>query len=250
MSADVMSSVGVRPPALTELLGVGEDLQGDLDQRVVGATELGITDAEDHVGPLEDLLRVALRDAHHRADDLEREGTREGLDEVGRAIGVLGDHPVDEVGGDVLDLLLDRRDVLGREPLRHDRAEPEVLGVVHRDHRSEELAEFLVEIADVDPAAARTEQLRIAAGVPDVVVAGDGVVPRAGGQRRVLEGSFGIERKSGCVSDQPEPVGPLVAVTGPEVPTRDVGQSFGRVNVGSRGHRSVGHASSVRAPVT
>ena len=36
--------------------------------------DVGVAEAEDHVGPVEDPLVVLLGDAHHVADDLQRQG--------------------------------------------------------------------------------------------------------------------------------------------------------------------------------
>ena len=158
--------------------------------------ELGVAGAEDHVRPVEDLCGVGVGDAHHLADDLERERCGERLDEVGRAAGVLVEHAIDELCRLALDVLLDLGDLLRGEALGDDRSQPEVLGVVHRDHRAEELVELLGEVADLEPPAG-AEQLGMAAGVPDVVVSGHGVVPGAGRKRRVLEHALGVERETG-----------------------------------------------------
>ena len=67
----------------------------------------------------------------------------------------------------------------GREPPGHDAAHAGVAGVVHVDHRPEELDELGRQVGDVG-ALARAEQLGVPAGLDDVGVPGDGVVGRLG----------------------------------------------------------------------
>ena len=58
-------------------------------------------------------------------------------------------------------------------------------GVVHRDHRPEELVELLGQVGDVDTLA-RLEQLGVPRCLDDVGVLGDGVVAGARGQELVV----------------------------------------------------------------
>ena len=82
---------------------------------------------------------VALGHAHHVADDLEREPGRHFGDEVALAF---VPHRGDEVVGHLLDVVLDGSHHAGVEGGRDDPAQPGVAGVVHVDHRPEELEEL------------------------------------------------------------------------------------------------------------
>ena len=141
-----------------------------------------------------------------------------------------------------LHLLLDSTDVLGREALRHDRTEAEVLGVVHRDHRAEELAQLGVEVADVHPTASRAEQLGVAARVPHVIVAGDRVVAGPGWERGVFERALRVERQAGGGAQLRPCRGPCRTVAGPERSSRRcrAGPVAGRrVTTSAGSHRSL-----------
>ena len=91
-----------------------------------------------------------------------------------------------------------RCDLFRREALRDDRAESEVLRIVHVDHRAEELVHLLWKVADVRPLSG-AEERRVAADVPDVLVAGKGVVARPGRKRGFLDLSLGeVAAGPGC----------------------------------------------------
>ena len=62
-----------------------------------GEIVLGLELTEDHVGPAEDSLLVLLRDAHHRADDLQRQRGRDLADDVAATVGMALDHPLHDV---------------------------------------------------------------------------------------------------------------------------------------------------------
>ena len=143
--------------------------------------ELGVPLAQDDVRHVEDELVLALGDAHHVADDLHRQPRGTGRHEV--AARALLAEPLDDLLGRHLDVLHVPLQHPRGEPGRHQFAQAGVAGVVHRDHRAEELVEFLGQIGDVD-ALARLEQLRVAAGLDDVGVLGDG--PVAGARRQVF----------------------------------------------------------------
>ncbi len=229
---DVIGRMGA--PVLSEGLGVGEDLEGDLHESLVGATELGVARAEDGVGPVEDPLVVLRGDAHHRADDLEGERSGELLDEVGRTRWVALDHPIEDLGGLGAHRRLEFGDVTGGEALRDDRSEPEVLRIVHVDHRPVELVELLWEVDDVR-ALARAEELGVATGLPDVVVSGDRVVAGSGREGGSLEESLGVLGKARCRAELGEARLALVARGCPELHRRDVRQAHGWVE-GDLGH--------------
>ena len=68
--------------------------------RVLVAHELGVAAAEDDVGGVEHRAELAAGDAHHVADDQQRERLREHLDEVDLALLA---EVVDHLGADRLD---------------------------------------------------------------------------------------------------------------------------------------------------
>ncbi len=229
---DVMSSLRVGPAVLAERLGVHEHLERVRHQVLERADELGVADAEDRVRPLEDLRVVLGRDAHHVADDLEGQGGGDVLDEVALLVGELLEQAVDDLGGLDAHVVLDAADLLGREALRHDRAEAEVLRVVHVDHRAEELVHLLGEIADVR-ALARAEQLGVAADLPDVLVAASGRSSRdRGGNGESSISASSKKGEAGRVAHRLERPVAVVARCDPEgdvgeveVAERDIGES-------------------------
>ena len=91
---DVVLRVGAT--VLPERLGVHEHLEGVRHEIFERAAELGIADAEDRVGPLEDPGVVLGRDAHHVADDLEGQRRGDVLDEVALLVGELLEQAVDD----------------------------------------------------------------------------------------------------------------------------------------------------------
>ena len=67
---------------------------------VLAAEHVGVAGAEDHVRGVEHGVELAAGDAHHVADDQQRERLRERLDEVDLALLA---HVVDDLGADRLD---------------------------------------------------------------------------------------------------------------------------------------------------
>ncbi len=216
---DVVARVG--PTVLAELLGVHEHLHQHAHQLLERADVLGVADTEDHVGPLKDLGFVLGRDAHHLADDLEGERCGDLLDEVAFAIRELLDQPIDDRGRLRADVSLDLGDLPRREPLGDDAAQAEVARVVHGDHRADELVHLLGNVADVDAAAA-DEHLRVAAGGPHVVVAGDGPVAGALRQRAALVQPLVEEDEFVSVPQCPERGMPVVARRDPELRVAEI----------------------------
>ena len=174
----------VRLAVLAERLGVHEHLERLAHQVVEARRELGVAGAQDRVRPPEHPCVVLGRDAHHVADDLQRQGRRDVFDEVARLVGEVVEQTVDHLVGLGANRVLDGSDLPGREALRHDRPQPEMTRIVHVDHRAEELVHLLGLVTDVG-AHARTEQLSVAADVPDVVVAGQCPVTVAHRERQV-----------------------------------------------------------------
>ena len=78
----------------------------------------------------------------------------------------------------------------GVKPFDTIEREPEVLRVVHADHRAEELVHLLRVVADVRAALAGAEQFRVAADVPDVVVPGHCPVARPDRERQIGDLAF------------------------------------------------------------
>ena len=113
-----------------------------------------------------------------------------------------------------------RADLLRREALRHDRAQTEVLRIVHVDHRAEELVHLLREIADVR-ALPGAEQRGVAAHGPDVLVAGERVVTGARREREALDHTLVVELQAGRVAERLEGAFAERSVGGPEL---EVGQ--------------------------
>ena len=142
---------------------------------------------------------------------LQREPGRHLGDEVALA---LGPHRGDEVVGDLLDVVLDGAHHAGVEGGRHDPAQPGMAGVVHVDHRPEELEELGGHVEDGGARLARAEQLGVPADLDHVGVTGDGVVARARGDGDdrlhldlgVLEegdGALGAQRGEGRLTHRP-----------------------------------------------
>jgi hypothetical protein len=97
---------------------------------------VGIGRTENDVAAVEDVAVLVGGDAHHVADDLQRQRRRDLADEVA-APGV--DHAVDDVGGRPIDRRFGPAQHAGREAARHDAPQPRVTRIVHGDHRAEEL---------------------------------------------------------------------------------------------------------------
>ena len=164
-----------------EVLGGAQQGAHDAGLGLVGDV-LGVAEAEDHVGAVEDELLLAARDAHHVDDDPQRQGGGHVGDEV--ALAALDDL-VDDLRRDRLDVTLHLVELAGREPPGDDPPHPGVLGVVHVDHRAEELEELRGHVGDVG-ARPGAEQRRALRRLDDVGVAGQRVVAgtRAGTSRR------------------------------------------------------------------
>ena len=76
---------------------VGADLVRHLLEH--GVVVVGLELAEDHVRPAEDAVLVLLRDAHHRADDLQRQRRGDLPYDVATPVGMALHHPADDVLG-------------------------------------------------------------------------------------------------------------------------------------------------------
>ena len=161
----------------------------------VGSEILGITGSRkrvggdgDHVGGAQDRGEVRRADAHHAADDLEREPCRHLDHEVASA---LCRHAIDDLVGHQLDLFLDALDHAGAEGGRDDPAQLGVARIVGVDHGAEVLQELFGHIGDTGGALARLVDLGMPAHLGHVGVAGHGAVARPLGHE---EGKLGNDR--------------------------------------------------------
>src|SRR5262249_47589450 len=148
---------------------------------------------------------VVAWDAHHLADDLKRQRSSEGLHEVASAIRVTLDRFVHKRPCLVADVLLDLSHHPGRKTLLDDTPEPCMPRIVHVDHRAEELADLVREVRDIGALAA-AEHIRPAAGLDDVLVAGQRPVARALGESwelSLLEEAHRRRLAQGCEGGLP-----------------------------------------------
>ena len=175
-SAEVRSSVGFRrrasPSSWTSWASSDPAVSRAVTMSAPGGHVLGVTGAQDHVGVLEHELVLAVGDAHHLADDPQRQGGGDIGDEVDP---LPFDELVHDLGRGAAHVVLDLLEHPGGEAAGHDAAQAGVARIVHVDHRPEELAERLGQVPDVRPLA-RAERLRALGGLEDVGVAAQGVV--------------------------------------------------------------------------
>ncbi len=161
---------------LREFLSGREDRGGGDHRVVLGRHVLRVGEPEDDVRPVEDESLLRARDAHQIDDDAQGKKSGDLGDEV--ALALSGD-ALDDLGRDAFDVVLERRQFLGREAGRHDAAQPRVAWIVHVDHRAEELEKVGGKIRDVGPPT-RAEVVRTMAHLGDVGVARQGPVPGPG----------------------------------------------------------------------
>ena len=90
----VFSRVG--PAVLGQRCRVGADVHRDLDELVEVGGQVGIAEAKDDVGPVEDPVVVLFGNAHHVADDLQGQRAGQLRDQLAVAVGVLLDHRRDQ----------------------------------------------------------------------------------------------------------------------------------------------------------
>ena len=113
----------------------------ELEHRLVHVIgeELRVGPGQDDVAVGQDHVVLVAGDAHHVADDLERQLGRDVRHEVARP----GGHQVvDDRGGHTLYILFELGDQAGAERPGHDPAQPGVPRVVHVDHGTEVLIEL------------------------------------------------------------------------------------------------------------
>ena len=63
-----------------------------LEELVEVGGDVGIAEAQNDVGPVEDPLMVVFGDAHHVADDLQRQGAGQVSDDLALAVGMVLHH--------------------------------------------------------------------------------------------------------------------------------------------------------------
>ena len=110
----------VGPAILGKRGGIGADIDGDLHEFFVVGREIRVSEAEDDVGPVEDLLMVIIRDAHHVADHLEGQRSGQFGHQFAPAVGVVGDQFRNQLAGAIANRFLGSRDHLRREGTAHD----------------------------------------------------------------------------------------------------------------------------------
>ena len=183
---DVVAGVG--QPVLAELLGVLPQLPSGLERPLDRAAVLRIGAAQHDVRAGEDEVLVRFGNAHHLADDVERKTGGDLLDEVDLP---LRRHLIDELGGEVADVVRELVDRARREAAVHDEPQLGVARRVHVDHRAEQLVHLGGEVGHVG-ALSRDEEVGVAAGEHHVVVLDQR--PVAGTGRHHLEARLGVER--------------------------------------------------------
>ena len=165
-SGQIIAWVG--PAILGQCGGVCADIDGDLHELLEVGAEVRVAETKDDVGPVEDRLVILLRNPHHVADHLQRKRSGEFGHEFAVTVGMVGDQILHQSAGTVADGLLDAGHHFGGERAAHDIAQPGVARIVHGDHRPEVLGHLWRLVGDGD-VRDRTEDIRVPAGVVDVV---------------------------------------------------------------------------------
>ena len=160
---------GPRPPFLGQVHAVLREFDDCLDHHVEITGRLVVSGSQNHRRPVEDLLFVLLRDAHHVADDLQRQRTGYLVDEVGVRVAMVGGHVRHEPARAVVHTVLDASHDLGREGTVDHLAQPKVTRVVKADHRAHELRDLSGHVVERRARRDRAEDLGVTAGMVDVV---------------------------------------------------------------------------------
>ena len=175
--------------------------------------------AENNVGAREHRVVFGLRNAHHVADNFQREAGRHVGHKVSAA---LGDHFVDDFAGGDDHLILDRFEHPRREGRRHDLAQAGMAGIVHIDHRAKEVIHEVREVGDRRGSFTRAELLGILRDLDDVVVFRDGEIPRANRNQLTLNFRLGKKRERLLRPQPVERTLPLGQRPGPKLKIRQV----------------------------
>ena len=159
-------------PQIGELV----DERGELESRsehgghrIPAPEHIGVAGSEDDVGRVEHGVEFAAGDAHHVADDEERERLRERFDEIDLAAFA---HLVDDLGADRLDRVEHALELFGGEGASDDSPLARVPRVVHADERPEELHRVGGHVGDRHGTPARAEVLRPTADLDHLRVPG------------------------------------------------------------------------------
>ena len=158
----------IGPPVLGHGRRIGAEIHRRLGEFLDIVGDVGIAGTEDHVRPVKYLLLVLLGNADHVADDLQRQWSGKLGNQFPFAVGMRGDHRVDEPTCAIAHRCLGTGDHLRRERSADDVAQPLMPRVVERDHRSEELRDFGREVVDPD-VGIRAVDVRMTAGEVDIV---------------------------------------------------------------------------------
>ena len=100
--------------------GVGTHIHRHRDELVEIGRDVGVSEPQDHIRPVEDILMVFLGDAHHVADDLQRQRTGQFGDDVARAVRMVGDHRRDQLMGALTNRVLGAGHHPWRKRAAHD----------------------------------------------------------------------------------------------------------------------------------
>ena len=212
-SGDVVA--GIALAGFGQGQAVLEQFHTGVDQITDGGNVLGVPEPQDDIGKFEHALFVGLGNAHHVADDLKRQGSSDIADHV--ALAAFGDG-VHDGGGSRPHGVVESGNPFGRESSRDQAADLGVSRGVHVDDGSQELRQFVGDIANVGAAASRCEQLGVTAHVGDVGMAGHRppLKVTGAGQKRYSplrrHRQFLAQAGKQQVPVGPEPRGPLTQV--------------------------------------
>ena len=141
-------------PIFTEGLGISKYFERNIDQVFKSATKVWVASAKNDVCPIKDLFFVALRDAHHLTNDLQRKWRGNVLDKVKLGVTKLFNHGVNNSACFDLDVFFDARDFFRCKTFGHNGSQSHMLWVVHADHRPKKFIQLNREIGDIYALAA------------------------------------------------------------------------------------------------
>ena len=100
--------------------GVGTHIHRHRGELVEIGRDVGVSEPQDHIRPSEDLLMVFLGDAHHVADDLQRQWTGQFGDDVALAVRMVGQHRRNQLMGALANRVLGAGHHPWRKRAAHD----------------------------------------------------------------------------------------------------------------------------------
>ena len=164
----------------TQCLRVGKDLHTYGDKIFKRRHKLRVANAKDGVGPAENFRLIRLGHAHHVANNLQWHLGCNFFNEVARAAScVFRQQMVNDFFSTNLYLVFNAADLTWTKTFCNDGAKTKMLRVVHIDHGTKELIEFLWQVANVGTLAA-AELCSIAADEPNVIVTGQCAIATSG----------------------------------------------------------------------